>query len=98
MSKTVRYHLQFLPSADKEWQKLNASIRLQFAKKLQDRLANPHVPSARLFDMPNCYKIKLRSAGYRLVYRVIDDCIVVQVVAVGKRERNQVYKIAAGRV
>lgn len=98
MSKTVRYHLQFLPSADKEWQKLNASIRLQFAKKLQDRLANPHVPSARLFDMPNCYKIKLRSAGYRLVYRVIDDCIVVQVVAVGKRERNQVYKIAAGRI
>lgn len=98
MSKTVRYHLQFLPSADKEWQKLNASIRLQFAKRLQDRLANPHVPSARLFDMPNCYKIKLRSAGYRLVYRVIDDCIVVQVVAVGKRERNQVYKIAAGRV
>lgn len=98
MSKTVRYHLQFLPSADKEWQKLNASIRLQFAKRLQDRLANPHVPSARLFDMPNCYKIKLRSAGYRLVYRVIDDCIVVQVVAVGKRERNQVYKIAAGRI
>lgn len=98
MSKTVRYHLQFLPSADKEWQKLNASIRLQFAKKLQDRLSNPHVPSARLFNMPNCYKIKLRSAGYRLVYRVIDDCIVVQVVAVGKRERNQVYKIAAGRV
>lgn len=98
MSRTVQYRLQFLPSADKEWQKLNASIRLQFAKKLQDRLANPHVPSARLFDMPNCYKIKLRSAGYRLAYRVFDDCIVVQVVAVGKRERNQVYKIAAGRV
>jgi len=98
VSRTVQYRLQFLPSADKEWQKLNASIRLQFAKKLQDRLANPHVPSARLFDMPNCYKIKLRSAGYRLAYRVFDDCIVVQVVAVGKRERNQVYKIAAGRV
>lgn len=98
MSRAVEYRLQFLPSADKEWQKLNASIRLQFAKKLQQRLTNPHVPSARLFDMPNCYKIKLRSVGYRLVYRVFDDRIVVQVVAVGKRERNQAYKIAAGRV
>lgn len=98
MSKTVQYHLQFLPSADKEWRKLNAGIRLQFAKKLQERLTNPHVPSARLFDMPDCYKIKLRSAGFRLVYRVFDDRIIVQVVAIGKRERNQVYKIAAGRV
>jgi mRNA interferase RelE/StbE len=98
MGKAFQYRLQFLPSADKEWQKLNASIRLQFAKKLQQRLTNPHVPSARLFDMPNCYKIKLRSAGYRLVYKVNDDTIVVQVVAVGKRERNQVYKIATGRV
>ncbi len=98
MSKTAPYRLQFIPSADKEWQKLNASIRLQFAKKLQERLTNPHVPSARLFDMPNCYKIKLRSAGYRLVYKVYDGTIVVQVVAIGKRERNQVYKIAAGRV
>lgn len=98
MSKDVHYRVQFIPSADKEWRKLNASVRLQFAKKLQERLTNPHVPSARLFDMPDCYKIKLRSAGYRLVYRVFDDKIVVQVVAVGKRERNQVYKIAAGRV
>ena len=48
--------------------------------------------------MPDCYKIKLRSAGYRLVYRVYDDRIVVQVIAVGKRERNEVYKAAAGRV
>ncbi len=48
--------------------------------------------------MPDCYKIKLRSVGYRLVYRVYDDRIVVQVIAVGKRERNEVYKAAAGRV
>jgi mRNA interferase RelE/StbE len=98
MGKAFQYGLQFLPSADKEWQKLNASIRLQFGKKLQQRLTNPHVPSARLFDMPNCYKIKLRSVGYRLVYRAFDDRIVVQVVAIGKRERNQAYKIAAGWV
>jgi mRNA interferase RelE/StbE len=94
----LQYRLEFLPSAEKEWRKPGAGIRLQFARKLEGRLANPHVASARLFDMPDCYKIKLRSVGYRLVYRVFDDRIVVQVVAVGKRERNQVYKIAAGRL
>lgn len=91
------YSLEFLPSALKEWKKLGASVREQFRKKLGERLNDPHVPSARLSGMPNCYKIKLRAAGYRLVYRVEDDRLVVIVVAVGRRDRNLVYKIAAGR-
>jgi len=40
--------------------------------------------------MQDCYKIKLRSAGYRLVYQVRDGELVVSVIAVGKRERNHV--------
>jgi mRNA interferase RelE/StbE len=35
--------------------------------------------------MPDCYKIKLRAAGYRLVYQVEDKTVTVIVVAVGKR-------------
>ena len=48
--------------------------------------------------MKDCYKIKLRSAGYRLIYQVRDLEILVSVVAVGKRDRNQVYNIAAKRL
>lgn len=92
------YKLTFLRDAQKEWEKLGANIQTQLKAKIRERLVNPRVPSAALRGMPDCYKIKLRSAGYRLVYRVYDDRIVVQVVAIGKRERNQVYKIAAGRV
>jgi len=50
-----------------------------------------------LHGMPSHYKIKLRSAGYRLVYRVDDTTVTVTVVAVGKRERNAVYKNARKR-
>ncbi len=92
------YSLEFLPSAQKEWNKLGADTRKQFAKKLQQLLAAPHVPASRLSDLPDCYKIKLRSVGYRLIYRVYEKRIVVQVIAVGKRERNAVYKSAAGRI
>lgn len=92
------YSLEFLPSALKEWKKLGANAREQFRKKLQERLSDPHVPSARLRGLPDCYKIKLRAAGYRLVYRVEDNKLLVIVVAVGRRDRNLVYKIAAGRV
>jgi mRNA interferase RelE/StbE len=48
--------------------------------------------------MKDCYKIKLRKAGYRLVYEVRDEEVVVLVVAIGKRERNAVYKTAAKRL
>jgi mRNA interferase RelE/StbE len=39
----------------------------------------------------------LRSVGYRLVYEVRDRQLIVLVVAIGKRERNAVYKAAAQR-
>lgn len=48
--------------------------------------------------MADCYKIKLRSSGYRLVYQVQDEKIIVQVIAVGKRERMEVYQKAARRL
>ena len=60
-------------------------------------LTNPHVPSARLHGQKDRYKIKLRDAGYRLVYEVRDNVMVLLVVAVGKRERDAVYKAAAKR-
>ncbi len=94
----MRYDLAFLPSALKEWDKLGANVRTQFKKKLTERLDAPHVPASRLSGMPDCYKIKLRAAGYRLVYRVDDAVVTVVVVAVGRRDRNAVYGAAAGRV
>lgn len=93
----MRYDLAFLPSALKEWEKLGANVRAQFKKKLAERLDDPHVPAARLSGMADCYKIKLRAAGYRLVYRVDDGTITVIVVAVGKRDHNAVYKAAVKR-
>lgn len=48
--------------------------------------------------MPNCYKIKLRSIGFRLVYQVTDQELIVTVVAVDKRERNEAYRTARERL
>lgn len=36
--------------------------------------------------MPNCYKIKLRAKGYRVIYQVIDHRMVIVIVAAGKRD------------
>lgn len=94
----MSYSLEFKESALKEWNKLDGAIRSQFKKKLAERLELPRVESARLSGMPDCYKIKLKNAGYRLVYQVDDNRIVVIVVAVGKREKLAVYQDAKNRL
>lgn len=93
----MSFELQFLPSALKEWDKLGAPVRAQFKKKLAERLEHPRIPKDALHGMRDHYKIKLRDAGYRLVYRVDDGRVTVTVVAVGKRERSTVYRDAARR-
>lgn len=94
----TKYTLEFNAQALKEWGKLDSTIRLQFAKKLKERLVNPRVEADKLRDMPNCYKIKLRAAGYRLVYEVVDQLLIVTVIAVGKRERGKVYSRVSTRL
>lgn len=90
----MTYELAFKKSALKEWKKLGPTVREAFKKKLADRLQNPHVPSAAISGGQNLYKIKLRQLGYRLVYSVTDTTVTVTVLAVGKRNRNEIYDIA----
>lgn len=94
----TEYVLEFNEKAKKEFDNLAAPLRLQLARKLKSRLGRPRVEADKLSGMPDCYKIKLNSAGYRLVYQVIDARLLVLVVAVGKREKCRVYDTAMIRV
>ncbi|MEA2028420.1 MAG: type II toxin-antitoxin system RelE/ParE family toxin [Campylobacterota bacterium] len=94
----MSYSLEFHPKALKEWHKLNHSIKEQFKKKLKERLENPKIAKDKLSGFDSVYKIKLRSVGYRLAYRVKDEEIVVMVLGVGKRENSEIYKNLIDRV
>ncbi len=87
----------FLPSALKEWKKLAPPIQQQFKKKLKERAETPRNNASQLRGFKDAYKIKLRSAGYRLVYEVDDNEIIIYVIAVGKRDRGLVYTKAEER-
>lgn len=87
----MTYSLDFKPKALKEWKKLDHTLKLQFHKKLKERLRTPRVPHDKLSGFLNVYKIKLRSSGFRLAYEVVDEKVIVVVLSVGKRENNAVY-------
>lgn len=93
----MSFKLGFLEQALKEWRKLDSNVRERFKTKLAERLLSPRMPAAKLAGHKDRYKIKLRGIGYRLVYEVRDGDLIVVVVAIGKRERNSVYKMAAKR-
>lgn len=94
----MTYRLSFKESALKEFNKLNPDLQRLFKKALIARLDNPRIDSARLNGLKDCYKIKLRASGYRLVYQVRDLELIITVITVGKRERNAVYKLASKRI
>lgn len=94
----MTYKLQFDPRALKEWNKLGHTIKEALRKKLKEVLKSPHVEKSKLTGLPACYKIKLKADGYRLVYQVQDQALVVLVIAIGKREKDAAYKNAQNRV
>jgi mRNA interferase RelE/StbE len=81
-----------------EWNSLDGSVKSQFKKILQKRLLSPRLPGSELHrDLNNCYKIKLRQSGYRLIYEVSDSNQALLVLAVHKRDDFLAYKLAAKR-
>lgn len=98
-ARKYKYRLFFIPSALQEWRDLDGSVKEPLRKLLRKRLNNPHVPGAALHGaLKGYYKIKLNKQGYRLVYCVEDDALIVMVMAVDKREDAAAYRSALARL
>ena len=96
---TPKYQLKFLPEALDEWNALDGSVKKVLRKTLKKRLEQPRTPGAQLHGaLCDCYKIKLRKQGYRLIYSVEDNVLVVLVLAIDKREDMAAYRSAVERL
>lgn len=93
------FRIRFTDEAARDWRKLDNTIKSELMKNLQPRLDDPALESARLKGvLGDCFKVKAPVTGYRLVYRIMDDVLVILVLAVGKRQDSKVYKSAAKRL
>jgi mRNA interferase RelE/StbE len=88
------YEIAFRPRAAKAFQRLGSSIKAQISRKLSERATNPRVAADKMRDMPDAYRLKFRSSGIRLVYLVRDSQLVILVLSVGAREREEAYEDA----
>jgi mRNA interferase RelE/StbE len=95
------YKILLHPEAKKELFTLDGSIRiivLKQIKKLEqfpqlgELLGNKHG-----IDLTNYRKLYAANKCIRIVYSIIEDKILVKIIAIGKREGFEVYKDAYER-
>jgi len=104
----MRWDVDFHPKAEKEFDKLNGSPKLQVAKAIHKVSQNPLPQSEGGYGkllgnnqsskLAGCLKIKLKSIGLRVVYQLVRDDKVMKIVIVSIRDDDEVYKEAERRV
>ncbi|MBU0594799.1 MAG: type II toxin-antitoxin system RelE/ParE family toxin [Gammaproteobacteria bacterium] len=93
----MTYELAIHPEAEREWARLDGSVKKRFKEKLaKERLLTPRVVKDALRELPDCYRIKITTPQYRLVYHVNDESRLLTILSVAMRE--DVYQELKGRL
>lgn len=83
----TNYALAIHHDAEKEWAKLDGSIKRRFKEKLaKERLKHPRVVKDALRELPDCYKIKITTPQFRLIYHVNDVKRLLTILSVASRD------------
>lgn len=83
----MTYELAIHVDAEKEWAKLDGSIKRRFKEKFsKERLIHPRVAKDALRELPDCYKIKITTPQFRLIYHVNDAKHLLTILAVASRD------------
>lgn len=90
------YQLAIHSAAEKEWARLDNSVKARFKTKLAERLQTPRVPTAALSGTPDIYKIKITTPQFRLAYHVDDTLKRLTILAV--TSRDDVYDALTERI
>ena len=92
----MSYELAIHPDAEREWGKLDETVKQRFRQKLRkERLLNPRVAKDALHGLRDVYKIKITSPQFRLAYHVNDEQRCVTIIAVSTRD--DVYTLLRSR-
>lgn len=96
------YKIILTEAAKKDFHALDGSIKLPVAKQLKKLETSPHLGEhlgkRGPLDLTGHYKLYAVKKTVRIVYRIDEATVIVEVVAIGKREDLQVYKSAFERI
>ncbi|CAA6808255.1 MAG: RelE/StbE replicon stabilization toxin [uncultured Sulfurovum sp.] len=96
------YDYKFHPEAEKELEKLNRSVQILFTKTLKKILKSPELGidlgNKNNLNLSGLKKMYFEHKRYRVVYQILDDEVIIHLIAIGKRDKMEVYEKAGERV
>lgn len=96
------YSVVLTAAAAEDFRQLDGSLKEPVAKQLRKLESAPrlgeHLGNRAGLDLTGYYKLYASKKSIRIVYRIFDQEILVEVVATGKREDLAVYQEALKRL
>ncbi|MDR4464631.1 MAG: type II toxin-antitoxin system RelE/ParE family toxin [Nitrospira sp.] len=96
------YSVVLTVAAAEDFRRLDGSLKEPVAKQLRKLATAPrlgeHLGNRAGLDLTGYYKLYAAKKSIRIVYRIMDQKILVEVVAIGKREDLTVYQEALKRL
>ena len=104
----MNWQLTYLPEAEKDLKALDGSQQILVRKAIKKVMQNPLPAEEQGYGKPlgnlastklaGFLKIKLKSAGIRVVYRLIRTETTMLVIVIEARADEEVYEIAQKRI
>lgn len=82
------YAVQLLPSAAKALSRLDRSVQVRVARRIDRLAADPRADAVKLRGAEDVWRARV--GDYRVLYRIKDDRLVVLIIRIG--HRREVYR------
>lgn len=81
----TRYSIEFKQSAKKELAQLPRPIAEKVAERIKALADNPRPDGCKKLS-GSTYSYRIRINDYSVVYSIIDQCLIIQVIKIGHRK------------
>lgn len=97
----MEYEIKFHPKALKEFCALDGSVKKLVKKQLDKLKSSPYLGeelgNKNGYDLSGYRKMYVCKKQVRIVYSIVENVLLVKIIAIGKREDMEVYANASMR-
>ena len=98
----MNYKLELLLAAHEDLSEFSNREKILIYKQFKKIQKSPELGillgNKNGYDLSGCRKMYADNKKIRIVYKIVEDRIIIEVIAVGKRNEMEVYKKASKRV
>jgi len=96
------YAIEFFPEVENDLKELDRRVRILVFKQLNKLAQSPQLGdllgNKSGMDLSGCRKMYVDHKRVRIVYRILEEVIVVEIIAIAARDEMAVYREASQRL